>query len=175
MRDALIFTALVIGAIGTLFPSAEDVVQLAPSDRPSLAAEAGAAAFVAKTPLPVGVTELTREDDGHFYAAVSANGAPLRMLVDTGASVIALTATDARSAGLSWNPAALTVVAEGASGPVRGVALTLERVALGGHEARNVPAVIVPEGLAVSLLGQSFLATIEPVRIEKDRMLLGGL
>ena len=44
---------------------------------------------------------------------------------------------------------------------------------LGGHEARNVRAVIVPDGLAVSLLGQSFLTTIQPVRIEDDRMVLG--
>ena len=45
---------------------------------------------------------------------------------------------------------------------------------LGSHEVRDVPAVIIPEGLPVSLLGQSFLETIEPVRIEKDRMVLGG-
>ncbi|HCJ82273.1 MAG TPA: TIGR02281 family clan AA aspartic protease, partial [Erythrobacter sp.] len=52
-------------------------------------------------------------------------------------------------------------------------AITLDRVTLGGHEARNVRAIIVPEGLGVSLLGQSFLASVQPVRIEQDRMVLG--
>ena len=64
-------------------------------------------------------------------------------------------------------------VARGASGPVYGVSVTLDRGTLGGHEARDVAALIVPEGLGVSLLGQSFLSTIHPVRIEHDRMVLG--
>ena len=106
---------------------------------------------------------------------MTANGRAITMLVDTGASVVALTGADARAAGLNWNPTQLGVVAQGASGPIRGIALTLDRVTLGGHEARDVRAVIIPEGLPISLLGQSFLATVEPVRIEKDRMVLGGV
>ena len=87
---------------------------------------------------------------------------------------MALTAADARAAGLTWSAAEIEIVAQGASGPVAGVPVTLDKVVLGGHEARDVRAIIVPEGLAISLLGQSFLATIDPVRIERDRMVLGG-
>ncbi len=120
-----------------------------------------------------GATELPRAADGHFYADATVNGASLEFLVDTGASVIALTGADARAAGLFWSAADVAPVARGASGPVHGVEVSLDRVTLGGHEARNVRAVIVPDGLAVSLLGQSFLTTIQPVRIEDDRMVLG--
>lgn len=62
----------------------------------------------------------------------------------------------------------------GASGPIRDVALTLDRVSLGKHEARGVRAVMIPEGLPVSLVAQSFLTTVGPVQIERDRMVLGS-
>ena len=174
MRDALILAGLTIGAVVALFPPGGDPKQAPAPDKPVPAA-AGRSSTSAPRALPPGeATELRRADDGHFYAGVKVGGKPLTMLVDTGASVVALTGADARAAGLHWNPAELAVVAQGASGPIRGVARTLDRVTLGNHEARGVRAVIIPEGLPISLLGQSFLATVEPVRIEKDRMVLGS-
>lgn len=121
-----------------------------------------------------GTTELPRAPDGHFYAEATVNTAPIRFLVDTGASVVALTGADARAAGLSWSDADVRPIAQGASGPVEGVPVMLERLTLDRHEADNVRAVIVPDGLPVSLLGQSFLQQIDPVRIERERMVLGG-
>lgn len=120
-----------------------------------------------------GATELPRAADGHFYADTQINGSQVEFLMDTGATMVALTGADARAAGLNWSDADVHQVARGASGPVYGVSVTLDRVALGGHEARDVAAIVVPEGLNVSLLGQSFLSTIHPVRIEHDRMVLG--
>lgn len=121
-----------------------------------------------------GETTLDRAGDGHFYAEVSVNGLPVDTLVDTGASVVALTAQDAAALGLAWSESDLKVIGRGASGPVIGVPVRLERVQLGGHEASDVDAVILPDGLGITLLGQSFLSTVDPVRIEGDRMILGG-
>lgn len=115
---------------------------------------------------------LDREVDGHFYADVVVDGVPSRMLVDTGASVIALTGDDAAAAGLHWDPNAVAVVAQGASGPVYGVQTRLSTVTLGNFEARDVDALIIPEGLGISLLGQSFLSTVDTVEIAGDRMVL---
>ena len=117
---------------------------------------------------------LERERDGHYYAEVQVDGQSFRMLVDTGASVIALTAADAEAMGLSWQSEHVRPVAQGASGPVEGVHTTIERVSLGNHEAAGVQAIIVPEGLGISLLGQSFLGTIGSVRISDDQMILGS-
>jgi aspartyl protease family protein len=94
------------------------------------------------------------------------------MLVDTGATVVALTGDDARGMGLDWDPDALAPVARGASGPVMGVPVTLPEMAVGDFAARDVRAVIVPEGLAVSLLGQSFLSQVPKVAIADDRLTL---
>ncbi|MEP0391022.1 MAG: TIGR02281 family clan AA aspartic protease [Erythrobacter sp.] len=117
---------------------------------------------------------LSREYDGHFYATTNVNGASLRMLVDTGASVIALTGSDARAAGIYWDQSEVRPVARGASGTVYGVVRQLDVVDVGGFTRHNVRAMIVPEGLDVSLLGQSYLGQIGSVQIEGNQMLLSG-
>lgn len=117
---------------------------------------------------------LARERDGHFYASVTVDGVPARMLVDTGASVVALTGDDARAMGLYWADNEVLPVAQGASGAVYGVHTVLPRMQVGDFAANNVPAIIIPEGLDVSLLGQSFLGTINTVSIVNDRMVLGS-
>lgn len=121
-----------------------------------------------------GDTVLQRQADGHFYANVRIDSHDVRFLVDTGASVVALTAADAEAIGLAWSDADLREIGRGASGPVEGVPVMLERLELGGFEAINVRAAIIPEGLDVSLLGQSALAQLPGVRIDGDRMMLGG-
>ncbi len=115
---------------------------------------------------------IDREADGHFYADVSVDGVPARMLVDTGASVVALTGDDAAAMGLYWDPGAIGPVAQGASGTVYGIHTRLAHVTLGNFEARDVDAMIIPEGLGISLLGQSFLSSVRSVQIEGDAMVL---
>ncbi len=117
---------------------------------------------------------LPRAADGHFYADVTVEGVTKEMLIDTGASVIALTGPDAEAMGLYWTEADVAPVARGASGTVYGVPITLNLVQLGDFEAQAVEAVIVPRGLGVSLLGQSFLSQVGRVEIEGEQMVLGG-
>jgi aspartyl protease family protein len=117
---------------------------------------------------------LEREGDGHFYASVRVDTRDYRMLVDTGASMVALTDEDAQDIGLSWDPAGLIPVARGAGGTVMGVPMTLREIAVGDFVARNVDAVIIPEGLPISLLGQSFLSHVENVAISGDTLTLSN-
>lgn len=183
MREAVFLAVAVLAFVGAAFvpggamdSATEGAETLAEGERQVL--HTGSAPEAARgdsyAAWAAGSTELPRSADGHFYADASINGARVNFLVDTGASMVALTGADAQAAGIYWSDADVRAVARGASGPVYGVTLTLERVSLGGHEARNVSAIVVPEGLGVSLLGQSFLQTIQPVRIENDRMVLGG-
>ena len=119
-----------------------------------------------------GEVTLERERDGHFYAPVRVDTRDYRMLVDTGASMVALTGDDASHMGLDWDPNALSPVARGAGGVVMGVRVELGEVGVGDFVARGVEAVIIPEGLPVSLLGQSFLSNVENVAISGDRLTL---
>lgn len=121
-----------------------------------------------------GEVVLQRARDGHFYADVLVDGAPARMLVDTGASVVALTGADADALGVNWDPQAVQPVARGASGDVYGVRVTIDRMQLGEFELERVDAVVIPEGLAISLLGQSFLSQLPRVAMDREKMVLGG-
>jgi len=121
-----------------------------------------------------GETVLVREPDGHFYANVQVDGGQFRFLVDTGASMVALTGEDAEAIGLYWDEDSLRQVGRGANGVVRGVPVTIPRMEVDGFEARDVEAAIIPEGLDISLLGQSFLSRIDNVEISGDEMRLGG-
>ena len=118
-----------------------------------------------------GAVELHRQADGHFYADVEVNGAMLHMLVDTGATEIALSRDDAHSAGLATSIGMQEVIGRGADGDVRGEITTLDRVSLGQKTAEDIPAVVLDSG-EQSLLGQSFLSKFDHVEIEGDRMLL---
>ncbi len=115
--------------------------------------------------------ELKREFNGHFYADVEINGAPVRVLVDTGASGIALSRSDAQRAGLAVSAGMFNVVGKGADGDVHGEYVTLDRVSLGATTAEQVPAVVLDAG-EQSLLGQSFLSKFESVEISGDTMVL---
>jgi aspartyl protease family protein len=118
-----------------------------------------------------GSLELQRETDGHFYADVRINGNPVHMLIDTGASGIALSRDDARAAGLATSIGMPDVVGEGADGEVHGEYVKLDRVELGPLSASDLDAVVLNSGQQ-SLLGQSFLSRYSSVQIEGNRMVL---
>lgn len=115
---------------------------------------------------------LNRAADGHFYAPGNADGAAVSFLVDTGASVVALTENDAAKLGLYWHPGELSVIGRGANGEVMGKTILVKRLSIGTLTAENVPAVIIPNGLHISLLGQSFLSRIAQVSIRDNQMSL---
>jgi aspartyl protease family protein len=118
-----------------------------------------------------GSVELQRNADGHFYADVRINGSNVRMLVDTGASAIALSRDDARTAGLATSIGMNDVVGEGADGEIHGEYVRLDRVELGPLTAEGLDAVVLNAGQQ-SLLGQTFLAKFKSVQIEGDKMVL---
>lgn len=163
-----IFVAVAVPAVNKL-----DTTAPVPGE-PVAAAGSGATLARAETSWSSPDHTLDRQTDGHFYASAIIDGAPVRMVVDTGASVVALTAADASAAGLDWNDADVAVIGQGASGEVYGVPARLEEVEIGGIVRRNVDAVIIPEGLGISLLGQSWLKQLDGVEISGDRMILLG-
>lgn len=160
------------------------VAMLAP-DRPSSVAAAGAGhgRVIANPQAPaanpieavgngVGEIILDRAPDGHFYANTMVNGATVRMMVDTGASSVALNRADAQAAGIAFGNGDFTERGRGAGGVIALKPVTLDRVGIGPIEAHRVDGVVVDGALDVSLLGQSWLSRIGHVAIEGDRMIL---
>lgn len=122
-------------------------------------------------PVPADAIVLDREPNGHFFADVQINGAPIRVLVDTGATGIALSRDDARRAGLAVSAGMFEVIGEGANGDVQGEFVKLDRVSLGSKTVEGIAAVILDEGNH-SLLGQNFLSKFDTVEIRGDKMYL---
>jgi aspartyl protease family protein len=113
--------------------------------------------------------ELPRAADGHFYLDAQVNGAQVHFLIDTGASMVALTTADAQRAGIAL--LSERAVAQGAGGAIEIIPVTIDRIAAGPLEARNIQGAVARD-LPISLLGQSFLSRIGNVEISGDRMTL---
>lgn len=176
MLRAYLVIVLVIGVTASMLSSRAPSLQphrIAPNDVQVVSPESapsrsGEPAMVANVD---GSVELQRNDNGHFYADVEINGAPVRMLVDTGATGIALSREDARKAGIATSIGMNNIVGQGADGSVHGEFVTIDRIALGGKTAEAMPAMVLNSG-DQSLLGQAFLAKFASVEIHGDTMTL---
>lgn len=118
-----------------------------------------------------GEVVLRRAADGHFYAEVDVNGSTIRMMADTGASMIALSADDAESAGIDVDQLDFMFAVSTANGQATAARVDLDEVRIGSIVRRDVRA-MVTRGLSGSLLGMSFFNTLSKVAIESDELVL---
>ena len=111
--------------------------------------------------------EIAAERDGHFYVDAEINFHPIRLMVDTGASVVALRQSDAVAAGLRPRSADFDQPVSTANGTAYAAAANLETVAVSDIEVNGVRALILPdEQLNVRLLGGSFHNRQERFQVE---------
>jgi aspartyl protease family protein len=119
------------------------------------------------------VVELKAGAHGHYYASAEINGRPIDVLVDSGASLVALTYDDARRAGLHIRDSDYTHRVSTANGPARVAPVTLDRVSIGDITVRSVPAAVSEPGkLGTSLLGMSFLGRLQQIDIRGGVLVL---
>ena len=114
-------------------------------------------------------------EDTRFGMIVKAriNGQELRLMVDTGASVIALTASDAARLGIRPPQRDFTVEVRTANGSVRAAPARLDMVEVGDLTVRDVAAVVMPDGaLSDNLLGLSFLSRLRRFEYSDGRLVL---
>src|SRR5690606_14746468 len=126
-------------------------------------AQAAPVLMAASAPAPMATgqaAQVARASDGHYWAEADIDGRAVRVLVDTGASVVALTREDALRLGLKLTAADFNRSVQTASGPARAAAVTLGSVAVAGAEVREVQALVVEQGLGQSLLGMSYLGRL---------------
>ncbi|MGQ0661853.1 retropepsin-like aspartic protease family protein [Sphingosinicella sp.] len=161
---------MLIGAavLGPTWSSpATDTASTEDSDKPDQRSRVAAAT----TPSVSGVANqrITRSFDGHFYVTAQVNGAPIRFMIDTGASMVALSAEDADRANVSLD--GQVGVARTAGGDVEMTQTRIDSITVGGLTARAVRGAVVDQ-LDQSLLGQSFLSQLQSVEISGDTMTL---
>lgn len=102
------------------------------------------------------VATLAADHQGHFLVTGAINGQAVRFLVDTGATMVSLGASDARRLRLETERGE-SGVAQTAAGAVQVVRMRLDRVVVGDIELEGVDALVHENDLPIALLGMSFL------------------
>lgn len=110
--------------------------------------------------------------DGHFYIEATVEGEPIRFLVDTGASVTALSPADARRLGFDLDALDYTVRTQTANGSTWNAPVTLRTVAVGLATVHDLRALVTRSDLQTSLLGVNFLERFSRYEIAGDRLTL---
>ena len=119
-----------------------------------------------------GEVRLGRSGDSHFYADTNIDGTNIRMMVDSGASIIALTRRDAEAIGIDVDRLPISGTARTAGGDIPMRTVMLDSVEVDGLEVRRVQAAVIDADMGVSLLGQSYLSKLDAVNVEGDTMTL---
>lgn len=135
----------------------------------------------ARTAAPAGgasadpVVVLNADLRGHYTVHPSVEGRTLRMVVDTGASVVALTYEDAERVGLRPAPGAFTRPMGTANGVAMAAPVRIAELKVGDIRLTFVDAVVMPRGrLGTSLLGMSFLKRLKGFEVASSRLTLRG-
>lgn len=119
-----------------------------------------------------GRIEVPMGGDGHFHLTARVNGQPVRFVIDTGATTIALAEDDARRAGIGPDSLAFVGQARTANGMVQTATVMLDSLTIGEIAEYDVPAVILRSDLDLSLMGMSYLSRFARVSIEGNRLIL---
>ncbi|MBV8125588.1 MAG: retroviral-like aspartic protease family protein [Burkholderiaceae bacterium] len=107
---------------------------------------------------------------GHVLANGSINGRSTQLMVDTGASTVALSEAEAQRIGLRYKDGR-AIRSQTANGDAQGRMVTLDSIRIGDVEVHNVQGVVLSSPMPYVLLGNSFLERFQ-MRRSNDRMVL---
>ncbi|MBK6975423.1 MAG: TIGR02281 family clan AA aspartic protease [Sterolibacteriaceae bacterium] len=107
-----------------------------------------------------GAVTLTADARGHFVTGGIVNGASVRFLIDTGATMVSLGATDAARAGVDFRRGE-PVMTMTANGPARAYKTRISSLKIGEIALSDVDALVHAYDMPVALLGMSFLNRME--------------
>ena len=126
-------------------------------------------------PMPGHQAISRREPNGYFLFYTAVNGMTMRMVFDTGATIVALRAEDAARAGIAVNGLNYSGSIKTANGTGEVAFVVLDSLRVGDITRYNVPAIVSRPGmLFVNLLGQSFMTKLKGYRFEDNDLILQG-
>ena len=170
MRYFVVFAVLALAAAGLLSRLA-DKAGRAPSTE--VASSAVAAPAAPATSSNYRTVTIPRDARGHFQVDGRVDGRRIGFMVDTGASTIALTASDAKRLGIHPSASEFIVSVRTANGNVRAAPTILSTVEVGGLTVRDVRALVVPDNaLSENLLGLSFLTKLRRFEYAGGKLVL---
>lgn len=110
--------------------------------------------------------------DGHFWVVASINGVNRRMLIDSGATVTALSEATARAADIEAGTGLAPVVLRTANGSTPAKTGSIDELRVGNIVARNLKIVTAPGLGGLDVLGMNFLSKLQSWRVEGRTLVL---
>jgi aspartyl protease family protein len=109
--------------------------------------------------------------DGHFWADATINGVKRRMMIDSGATVTALSTATARAAHVDTGSSLTPVILRTANGAAAAETGSIDELKIGNIVARNLKVVSAP-GLDLDVIGMNFLSQLQSWRVEGQTLIL---
>ena len=110
--------------------------------------------------------------DGHFWVRASVDGIDRRMLIDSGATITALSASTARAANIDTSARIAPIVLQTANGAAPARAGRIDELRVGNIVARNLRIVTSPGLGNMDVLGMNFLSRLQSWRVEGRTLIL---
>jgi aspartyl protease family protein len=118
-------------------------------------------------------TELSVGSNGHFFTDAEVNGRRIEVMVDTGASIVALTYDDAVAIGVAPSSKDFTHQVSTANGMAKVAPVVLDRLQIGDIMVRRVEAAVIERGkLRTTLLGNSFLSRLSRYEVRSGKLIM---
>ena len=175
MNNVVLFAAVTVVVAGAASQLAGKLDHAPPAAKPPAAlvrapAPADRPDAVVTGPHKVSIP---RDRRGHYAVEAAINGRRMDVMVDTGASVVALTRREAGRLGLNPAPSDYTVEVRTANGTVRAARVVFDAVEIGGIRVRDVAGLVVPDdALGENLLGLSFLSRLRRYEFADGRLVM---
>ena len=110
--------------------------------------------------------------DGHFWVIASINGVKRRMLIDSGATITAISESTARAAKVDAGTGLAPVVLQTANGAAPAQTGKVDEIRIGNIVARNLRIVTAPGLGELDVLGMNFLSKLQSWRVEGNILIL---
>lgn len=110
---------------------------------------------------------------GHFVTNARMNGRTVEVLVDTGATSVAINRSTARRLGIHLNASDFKYTVSTANGKTKAAAAFIDRIEIGRVGVRNVRAAVLDDNaLSGTLLGMTFLGELRGFEIRNRELVL---
>ncbi len=119
-----------------------------------------------------GETRVALSPDGHYWIEALVNGEPHRFLVDTGATLTAVSEEYAAASGIEPTPGRMPIRLRTANGTMPAQLGSIDTLAFGNVIARDLDVVIAPGLDGINVLGMNFLSRLKGWRVEEGDLVL---
>lgn len=119
-----------------------------------------------------GTVRIAQSDDGHYWATGNINGHDVRFLIDSGATITAISTDMARAAGLNIDSDGPGVALQTANGPILARRSNAASIAVGAIRLNDLPLVVSDAFGSTNVLGMNFLSRLKSWRVENGEMVL---